>query len=143
MSSRLFQRVREELGLAYTVYTFQSFYAEAGLAGIYMGTRPDTADQAIGEVTRELESLSGSGLSDDELTDVKNQTKGQVLLSLESTSARLHRLAGVAVYEEPYMTLDEICTRIDAVTADEVAELCREYYAPGSQTIVRLGPNGE
>ena len=143
MSSRLFQRVREELGLAYTVYAFQSFYAEAGLAGIYMATRPDTADQAVGEVVRELERLSDSGLSGRELSDIKNQTKGQVLLSLESTSARLHRLAGVAVYGEPYMTLDEICARIDAVTEEEVAELCREYYAPGLQTIVRLGPNGE
>jgi len=143
MSSRLFQRVREELGLAYTVYTFQSFYAEGGLAGIYMATRPDTADQAVGEVVQELERMSHSGLSGYELAHVKNQTKGQVLLSLESTSARLHRLAGVAVYGEPYMTLDEICARIDAVTEEEVAELCREYYAPGLQTIVRLGPNGE
>ena len=143
MSSRLFQRVREELGLAYTIYTFQSFYAEGGLAGIYMATRPDTADQAVGEVVRELERISSSGLSGDELTDIKNQTKGQVLLSLESTPARLHRLAGVAVYGEPYMTLDEICARIDSVTEEEVAELCREYYAPDLQTIVRLGPNGE
>jgi predicted Zn-dependent peptidase len=143
MSSRLFQRVREELGLAYTVYTFQSFYAEGGLGGIYMATRPDTADRAVGEVMRELERMSASALSGDELADIKNQTKGQVLLSLESTSARLHRLAGVAVYGEPYMTLDEICAKIDAVTEEEVAGLCREYYAPDLQTIVRLGPNGE
>jgi len=142
MSSRLFQRVREELGLAYTVYTFQSFYAEAGLAGVYMATRPDTADQAVSEVQRELAQLVSSGLREKDLVDVKNQTKGQVLLSLESTSARLHRLAGVALYEEPYLTLDEICMRIDAVTEEEVAGLCREYYAPELQTVVRLGPNG-
>jgi len=142
MSSRLFQRVREELGLAYTVYTFQSFYAEAGLAGVYMATRPDTADQAISEVQRELAQLVSPGLRGEDLVDVKNQTKGQVLLSLESTSARLHRLAGVALYEEPYLTLDEICARIDAVSEEEVAGLCREYYAPELQTVVRLGPNG-
>jgi len=142
MSSRLFQRVREELGLAYTVYTFQSFYAEAGLAGVYMATRPDTADQAVSEVQRELAQLVSPGLRGEDLVDVKNQTKGQVLLSLESTSARLHRLAGVALYEEPYLTLDEICARIDAVSEEEVAELCREYYAPELQTVVRLGPNG-
>lgn len=141
MSSRLFQRVREELGLAYTVYTFQSFYAEAGLSGVYMATRPETADQAVGEVRRELERLASAGLSGEELSGVKNQTKGQVLLSLESTSARLHRLAGTALYEEPYLTLDEICTRIDAVTEEEMAALCREYYAPEQQTVVRLGPN--
>ncbi len=140
MSSRLFQRVREELGLAYTVYSFQSFYASGGLAGIYMATRPDTAERAVGEVRAELERLSGTGLANDELGAVKNQTKGQVLLSLESTSARLQRLAGVALYDEPYLTLDEIYGRIDAVGESEVAELCRKYYAPEKQTIVQLGP---
>jgi predicted Zn-dependent peptidase len=140
MSSRLFQRVREELGLAYTVYSFQSFYALGGLAGVYMATRPDTADQAVEEVCAELGSLAGSGLDRDELNSVKNQTKGQVILSLESTSARLQRLAGIALYDEPYLTLDEICARIDAVTEHTVAEVCREYYAPDRQTIVRLGP---
>jgi predicted Zn-dependent peptidase len=143
MSSRLFQRVREELGLVYTIYSFQSFYARGGLSGVYMATRSDTADRALEEVRKELESLASSGLSDDELDAVKNQTKGQVLLSLESTSARLQRLAGIALYEEPYLTLDEICARIDAVTGEEVGEICRRYYAPEQQTVVRLGPEGD
>jgi predicted Zn-dependent peptidase len=140
MSSRLFQRVREELGLAYTIYTFQSFYARGGLAGVYMATRADTADRAVEEVRGELRSLSGTGLATEELSAVKNQTKGQVLLSLESTSARLQRLAGVALYDEPYLTLDEICARIDAVGEEEVADLCRKYYAPEHQAVIRLGP---
>ncbi len=143
MSSRLFQRVREELGLAYIVYSFQSFYARGGLAGIYMATRPDTAERAVAEVRAELGRLSGTGLANGELRAIKDQTKGQVLLSLESTSARLQRLAGVALYDEPYLTLDEICARIDAVGEAEVAELCRKYYAPEQQAIVRLGPVGE
>ncbi|UCC73119.1 MAG: insulinase family protein [Gemmatimonadota bacterium] len=143
MSSRLFQRVREELGLAYTVYSFQSFYARGGLAGIYLATQPDTADRAIEEVREELHQVSGIGLASEELRAVKNQTKGQVVLSLESTSARLQRLAGVALYDEPYLTLDDICARIDAVGEQEVAELCREYYAPERQAVVWLGPMGE
>lgn len=140
MSSRLFQRVREELGLAYLIYSFQSFYARGGQAGVYIATRPDTAERAVAEVRAEFERLAASGLSGDELAAVKNQTKGQVVLSLESTSARLHRLAGVAVYQEPYLTLDEICSRIDAVSAEEVATLCREFYRPEHQAVVRLGP---
>jgi predicted Zn-dependent peptidase len=140
MSSRLFQRLREELGLVYTIYTFQSFYARGGLAGVYMATRADTAERAVDEVRRELERLVEGGLRGEELESVKSQTKGQVLLSLESTSARLQRLAGIALYDEPYLTLDEICARIDAVTEEEVAEICRRYYAPDCQTIVRLGP---
>jgi predicted Zn-dependent peptidase len=141
MSSRLFQRVREELGLAYTVYSFQSFYAHAGQAGVYMATRPDTANRAVEEVQGELARLAESGLGEAELEAVKNQTKGQVILSLESTSGRLQRLAGVALYDEPYQTLDEICARIDAVAEEEVSELCRRYYAPEHQTVVRLGPD--
>jgi predicted Zn-dependent peptidase len=85
--------------------------------------------------------LADSGLSAGELQDVKNQTKGQVILSLESTSARLQRLAGVALFEEPYQSLDEICGRIDAVSEAEVAELCQEYYAPDGQIVIRLGPD--
>ena len=140
MSSRLFQRVREQLGLAYTVYSFQSFYARGGLSGVYMATRPEAADEAVDEVRAELARLAESGLSGEELDAIKNQTKGQVVLALESPSARLQRLAGVALYEEPYLKLDEVCARIDAVTEEEVAAVCRDHYAPGRQTIVRLGP---
>ncbi len=142
MSSRLFQRVREELGLVYTIYSFQAFYARGGMQGVYMATRPDAADRAVEEVRAELGRLAQNSLAGDGLAAIKDQTKGQLLLSLESTSARLHRLAGVALYNEPYLTLDEICARIDAVGEAEVAELCRKYYAPERQVIVRLGPDG-
>lgn len=142
MSSRLFQRVREELGLAYVIYSFQSYYARAGMTGVYMATRTGVADQAVAEVQDELDQLAGSSLPTRELEAVKSQTKGQLVISLESSSSRLQRLAGTALYDEPYLTLDEICARVDAVTEDEVAELCRAYYAPESQVIVRLGPDG-
>lgn len=140
MSSRLFQKVREELGLAYTVYSYQSFYSRAGQAGIYLATGPETASRALEVVSEELGRLAESGLPADELESVRNQAKGQVMLSLEPTSARMHRLAGVALYGEPYLTLDEVYERIDAVTAEEVAGLCRTYYAPERQTVVGLGP---
>lgn len=143
MSSRLFQRVREELGLVYAIYSFQSFYVQAGLTGLYMATRNDTAAQAVDVVLGELGNLAGTGLRAAELQAVKNQTKGQVVLSLESTSARLQRLAGTALYGEPYLTLDEICQRIDAVTERDVTELCRQYYAPERHTIVSLGPKAD
>jgi len=143
MSSRLFQRVREELGLVYAIYSFQSFYVQAGLTGLYMATRNDSAAQAVDVVLGELGNLAGTGLRAAELQAVKNQTKGQVVLSLESTSARLQRLAGTALYDEPYLTLDEICQRIDAVTERDVTELCRQYYAPERHTIVSLGPKAD
>ncbi len=141
MSSRLFQRVGKSWGWC-TRFTVPVFYAQAGLAGVYMATRSDTAEQAVNEVRGELgrwPSRAWGGRA----RAVKNQTKGQVVLSLESTSARLQRLAGTALYGEPYLTLDEICGRIDAVTADEVAEICRVYYAPEQHTMVSLGPSAE
>lgn len=140
MSSRLFQRVREELGLAYAVYSFQSFYADAGLNGVYVGTRPEYADKAEAVVIEELTRLAADGITQVELDDVKGQVKGQIVLSLESSSARLHRLAGTELYGEPFRTMDEITQLVDAVTLDDIAELAAEYFRPDRQTLLRLGP---
>ncbi|HEX6307915.1 MAG TPA: pitrilysin family protein [Longimicrobiales bacterium] len=140
MSSRLFQRVREELGLAYAVYSYQSFYADAGVSGVYVGTRPDSADRAEEVVSREMTALAADAITQDELDDVKGQVKGQVVLSLESSSSRLHRLAGTELYGEPFRTLDEITALVDAVTLDDVAALAAEYFPPDRQSLLRLGP---
>jgi predicted Zn-dependent peptidase len=139
-SSRLFQRVREELGLAYSVFSFQSFYAGAGVSGVYVGTRPESADRAEAVIAAELQRLARDGITAGELEDVKGQVKGQVALSLESSSARLHRLAGTELYHEPFRNLDEITALVEAVTLDDVAELAAEYFAPDRQTLLRLGP---
>jgi predicted Zn-dependent peptidase len=143
MSSRLFQRIREELALAYTVYSFQSFYALAGLTGVYVGTRPSWEERAVAAVREELARVAGAGLPPDELEQTKRQVKGQIMLSLESTGARLYRLAGFALYEEPFLDLDELLGRIDAVTAEEVAAAAATYYDPDRQLLLRLGPEGE
>ena len=140
MSSRLFQRVREELGLAYTVYSYQSFYHDAGTVGVYVGTRPESADKAEAVVAEELARLAARGLTPDELADAKGQLKGQIALSMESSSARLHRLAGVALYDEPYCSLEDVVERVDGVRIEDVAALAESYYDPARQTLLRLGP---
>ena len=140
MSSRLFQRIREELGLAYSVYSFQSFHADAGMHGIYVGTTPDSAPAAVDAINAEMEKLSTQGLSEDDITAGKSQLKGQITLSLESPTSRMYRAAGTELYGEPYRTLDELLTLIDAVDSETVAQLCKAYYAPGRQTLVSLGP---
>ncbi len=140
MSSRLFQRVREELGLAYTVYSYQTFYAGGGLCGVYVGTRPEWAERAEATVRDELERVAKEGLSPEELEDAKGQVKGQIVLSLESSGARMHRLAGVALYDEAFLTLDELLARVEAVTLDGVAEIAEQYLDPGRQVVLRLGP---
>jgi predicted Zn-dependent peptidase len=87
-----------------------------------------------------MEHLARAGLTQDELDDAKGQIKGQMVLALESSSARLHRLAGAALYGEPLLTLDEITARIDAIGLDEVREVAAEVFDPDRQVVLRLGP---
>ncbi|MEP6989797.1 MAG: pitrilysin family protein, partial [bacterium] len=143
MSSRLFQRVREELGLAYAVYTFQSFHLDTGMHGVYVGTGPDTARQALDAIDAELAAVAAHGLPAEELAMGKSQLKGQITLSLESVSARMYRCAGVELYGEPYRSLDEMLALVDAVTEEQVAEVARDFFGPGQQTVVSLGPGDE
>ena len=140
MSSRLFQRVREELGLAYSVYTFQQFYSDTGMHGVYVATAPETAAKALDAIREELSVVAAAGLPADELEMGKMQLKGQMTLSLESVSARMYRAAAVELYGEPYWTLDEALARVDAITAADVAAVARDCFAPDQQTVLSLGP---
>jgi predicted Zn-dependent peptidase len=140
MSSRLFQRIREELGLAYSVYAFQSFHEDAGMHGLYVGTAPETARAVVDAINDELEKLAAQGLSEVDLAAGKSQLKGQITLSLESPTSRMYRAAGVELYGEPYRTLDEVLALVDSIGAETVGELCSEFYNPARQTLVSLGP---
>jgi predicted Zn-dependent peptidase len=140
MSSRLFQRVREELGLAYSIYTFQSFHADVGMHGVYVGTGPETARDALEAIHVELANVANAGLPESELAMGKSQLKGQITLSLESVTARMYRCAAVELYGEPHRTLDEMLALIDGITSEQIAEVAREFFAPERQTVVSLGP---
>ncbi len=140
MSSRLFQRIREELGLAYSVYSFQNFHADAGLAGTYVGTSPETAGTALSAVQRELETLARDGFSVAEVDAGRQQLRGQLMLGLEGASSRMYRLAAEELYGEPHRTLDEALARIDGITHDDVVALCDTFLAPDRQTVLSLGP---
>jgi predicted Zn-dependent peptidase len=140
MSSRLFQRVREELGLAYSVYSFQSFHEDTGMHGVYVGTTPESARAAVDAINEEMEKLSSEGLSDADIAAGKSQIKGQITLALESPTSRMYRAAGTELYGEPYRTLDDLLVLIDSIDADTVADLCKTFFNPGRQTLVSLGP---
>ena len=142
MSSRLFQRVREDLGLAYSVYTFQSFYRIGGSTGVYVGTRPEWADRAVAVIREELTDVASRGLRPDELADAKGQVKGQMVLGLESPGGKLHRLAIQELYDEPHLSVDELTAKVDAVTIDETAAVAAEFLDPDRWLTVRLGPDG-
>ena len=140
MSSRLFQRVREELGLAYAVYSYQSFYRDAGVSGVYVGTRHEWADRATDVIREEMARLAADGIRRDELDDAKGQVKGQMVLAMESMGARVHRLAGYELYGEPFLSVDELMARVDAVTMEDAAAVAAECFDPERQVVVRLGP---
>jgi predicted Zn-dependent peptidase len=140
MSSRLFQRVREELGLAYSVYTFQSFHVDTGMHGVYVATAPETAKQATAAIREELANIAANGLPAEELAQGKSQLKGQVTLSLESVTSRMYRAAGVELYDEPYRPLDEVLALVDAIDEVTVRSVCAEFFAPERQTVLSLGP---
>jgi predicted Zn-dependent peptidase len=140
MSSRLFQRVREELGLAYGVYAYKQFFQGSGQLGVYVGTQGSTADKAVDAIFEEYARLAREGLPLSELTNGKQQLKGQIMLSLESPAARMGRLAGFVLHEDDYRPLDAMLAEIDRVTPDEVAAVAAEFFAPERQTVVRLGP---
>jgi len=140
MSSRLFQRIREELALAYSVFSFQSFYSRAGVSGVYVGTRPATAEKAAEAVLEELSRVADEGLPSWELEQTKQQLKGQIMLSLESTGARLYRLASFALHNEPFLTLDEILKKLDAVLSEDVNRAATEFFDPEKLLLFTLGP---
>lgn len=141
MSSRLFQRVREELALAYSVYAFQSFYARAGVLGIYVGTRPAWASAALDAVREVCLDVATEGLPPDELARIKEQVKGQLMLSLEAPGARLHRLAGFALHGEPFAGLDEVQGMIDAVSGCDIVRVAGEVLDPERLYALCLGPS--
>ena len=142
MSSRLFQKVREELGLAYSVYTFQSFHSLTGAHGVYVGTAPETRAEALAAVQAELMRMADAGVPEEELAQGRQQLKGQITLGLESPSARMYRAAAVELYREPFRPLDEVLRCIDAIDAETARAVCAEFFQPDAQTIVSLGPTG-
>ena len=138
-SSRLFQEVRELRGLAYNVYSFQSLNAGTGLIGVYLGTRPDNVAPALQVVADELERLREDGVTPEELERSKENVKGRIVLSLESTAARMSRLGSAVLSELPLLTLDEVVERIESVTLDELNGLMRELLAPEHLSAAAIG----
>src|SRR6185437_611537 len=140
MSSRLFQRVREELGLAYAISTYQSFHADTGMHGVYVATSPESAREALDVIVAELHEVVADGLPAAEIAMGRQQLKGQITLSLESVSSRMYRAASVELYGEPFQSLDQLLAQIDAITDDDVLAVAREFFDPERFTVVSLGP---
>ncbi len=142
-SSRLFQEVREQRGLAYSVYSFTSAYADTGQVGLYVGTRADNLVSALSVVGVELGRLREEPATAEELHRAKENLKGRVVLALESTGARMNRLGSEILSGAPLMPIDEVIERIEAVSLEDLAALAGELWAPERLSAAGIGPDGE
>jgi predicted Zn-dependent peptidase len=140
-SSRLFQAVREERGLAYSVYSFAGQYADTGQIGLYVGTRPDNLVEAMQVVGDELARLRENPATEDELVRARENVKARVVLGMESTGSRMHRLGGSLLFGLPLLETEEVMERIDAVTMDDMRSLVDDLWAPGRLSAAGIGPD--
>ncbi|HWU21842.1 MAG TPA: pitrilysin family protein, partial [Nocardioides sp.] len=138
-SSRLFQEIRERRGLAYSVYSFASHYADSGLVGVALGCLPDRADQALGVVRDELARLAADGIDADELRRGKGQLVGGLVLGLEDSGARMMRLGKGELTHSQLYGIDEVIEKIEAVTLEECAAVAAEVFAR-PEVLAVVGP---
>jgi predicted Zn-dependent peptidase len=142
-SSRLFQEVREQRGLAYAVYSFSSAYADTGQVGLYVGTRGDNLVSALSVVGSELRRMREQPATAEELHRAKENLKGRVVLALESTGARMNRLGSEILAGSPLMPIDEVVESIEAVSLENLAQLAEELWAPERLSAAGIGPGAE
>ncbi|MGD1051668.1 MAG: pitrilysin family protein [Solirubrobacteraceae bacterium] len=142
-SSRLFQAVREQRGLAYAVFSFQSLYRDTGQIGLYVGTRPENLAEVCEVLGGELERIREEPVSAEELERAKDNVKGRIVLALESTGARMDRIGSSVLAGMPILELDETLERIEAVDAETVAALAAELLAPERLCAAAIGPDEE
>jgi predicted Zn-dependent peptidase len=140
-SSRLFQEIREKRGMAYSVYSYASQYAETGQIGLYVGTRQENLATCLEIAVGELADIAAGNIRAGELERAKDNLKGRLLLSLESTSNRMTRLGKGIVTETPLLTVEQIVKRLEAVSAGDVTELARELLGVERLSAAGIGPD--
>jgi predicted Zn-dependent peptidase len=140
-SSRLFQEIREKRGMAYSVYSYSSQYGDSGQVGVYVGTREDNVAECLEIAVTELSDIAAGNVRPAELARAKENLKGRILLSLESTSARMTRLGKSTITATPLLSPEEVVKRLEAVTAAEIAELADALLTPSRFSVAGIGPD--
>ncbi|HKM38646.1 MAG TPA: pitrilysin family protein [bacterium] len=140
LSSRLFQRIREERGMAYSIFSYHSAYQDNGLLTIYVGLNRGNIKPGIDLIRQELEAMANMPVTIEELKRAKQQIWGNFLLGLESTTNRMIRLAKQELSLKRWVSLDEVQAKINAVTATNIQEQCLRLFQPDTMAVVSLGP---
>jgi predicted Zn-dependent peptidase len=139
MSSRLFQNIRERQGLVYSIYSDLNPYRDTGCLAVYAGTSLASAAKVVQSVVSEFRKLKTEPVPEEELRRAKAQLKGSLMLSLESSTARMSNLARQEMYFDRYYDLDELIERIEAVTAEDLTGLANEFFRTESVAVTALG----
>jgi predicted Zn-dependent peptidase len=142
-SSRLFQEIREKRGMAYAVYSFASQYTDTGQVGIYIGTREDNVSACLEIASEQIAEIAAGNVRDDELERAKENLKGRILLSMESTSNRMSRLGKSLITDTELLSIERITAEIDAVEPEALAELAEVLLAPEKLSAAGIGPSEE
>jgi predicted Zn-dependent peptidase len=139
MSSRLFQNIRERQGLAYAIYSDLSPYRDTGCLSVYAGTSRESAPKVVESIVSEFCKLKSEAIPAEELRRSKDQLKGSLMLSLESSTARMSNLARQEMYFDHFYGMDELIAKIESVTTEEVQELSNEFFKTESIAVTVLG----
>ena len=139
MSSRLFQSIREERGMVYSIYSDLSPYRDTGTLCVYAGTSAGKALEVVDLILSEFTKLKQELLSAEELTRAKDQVKGNILLGLESSNARMANLARQEMYFRNFFTVEEVIARIDEVEAGQVQAMAQKLFDPSRIAVTLLG----
>jgi predicted Zn-dependent peptidase len=140
-SSRLFQEIREKRGMAYAVYSFVSQYTDTGLVGVYVGTREENLGACVEICIEQIGEVSAGKFRNGELDRAKENLKGRIMLSMESTSNRMSRLGKSLISDSELLTFERIIAEIDAVDEDALAELAGVLLAPEQLSASGVGPD--
>jgi predicted Zn-dependent peptidase len=139
MSSRLFQKIREEHGLAYSIYSDLSPYRDTGCMSVYAGMSLESTRNVVDSILAEFKELKSGPIPAEELRRAKDQLKGSLMLSLESSTSRMSNLARQQMYFERFLTMDETIAQIERVTEDEVCEMSNWLFQPDKIALTVLG----
>ena len=139
MSSRLFQNIRERQGLAYAIYSDLNPYRDTGCLSVYAGTSRESAVRVVECVVAEFQNLKSYFIPAEELRRAKDQLKGSLMLSLESSSSRMSNLARQEMYFDKFFTMDELIQRIEQVTAEDLRALAEQFFRHESIAVTVLG----
>jgi len=139
MSSRLFQNIREKQGLVYSIFSELNPFRDAGMLSVYAGTSRESAPKVVRSIVHELRELKENPIADEELKRAKDQLKGSLMLSLESSTARMSNLARQEMYYDRFVGMDEIIERIQSVTQEDLLRSANELFRPELIAVTVLG----